>query len=94
MSTEREEEQLVETLGKWQLKKLRQNRHKPMWRTAEDPMDLLDLAYEEMTELYDAITSNDASVDVWKEAADVANLAAMAADAYTWQRFIEASEAR
>lgn len=88
MSDQQQEELLVATLSDHMLDKLRQNSFKPYWRTAEEVKDLVILSLGEMEELVDAMEQGQAPWQIWREAADVANLVAMAADTYThrWEK--------
>jgi hypothetical protein len=61
------------------LAKLRENAHKPGWRS-ESRAHLLTRLREEYMELHDAIVDGKPNAEVWREAADVANLAFMVAD--------------
>jgi hypothetical protein len=64
--------------------KLDENRHKGNrngWLVCS-PEELLERVEQELAELRGAIASGVAPDEVWREAADVANMAAMAADAY------------
>jgi hypothetical protein len=72
-------EYLVQKGTEVMLEKLRQNAHKPGWR-AESRAHLLTRLREEYMELHDAIVDGNPSAEVWREAADVANLAFMVAD--------------
>jgi hypothetical protein len=52
-----------------------------MWLN-DDPRDLLARVRQEVDELEEALAAGASPKTVWEEAADVANMAAMVADAY------------
>lgn len=88
-STWRDEAAIVGQLGRHQLEKLERgkNRSKLHWRAPEVTVTfLLERLVDEVEELA-AVTQEPWSPtlvhDIWEEAADVANLAAMIADACT-----------
>lgn len=81
MSTARQEQELADTLRSSMLTKLRANAHKTHW--LDTPRDtLMRGLLEEMHELEAAIERGHPTPDVWAEAADVANFAAMLAAHY------------
>lgn len=55
------------------------------------PHDLLRRVRDEADEMEDAILSDHSTEDVWDEAADVANFALMAADAYDFRAALAAA---
>jgi NTP pyrophosphatase (non-canonical NTP hydrolase) len=81
---ERDDTQLVQNLSSHQLTKLQCNSHKCHWRK----VGLDELFYGlrlEMEELEEAVAIGKVD-EVWKEAADVANFAAMIADWIQYHR--------
>ena len=82
MSTPIEERVLVERLGHYQRAKLSLHSDREHWREWGDDAFYLTRAREEIGELMDAISENQTPSQVWREAADVANFAAMIADRY------------
>jgi len=64
--------------------KLAANRHKPHWRR-QPPRELWGELCNEVIELLEEVVRDGTAEAVWAEAADVANLAMMVADAYTTQ---------
>lgn len=64
--------------------KLSENRHKgdrPGWLKVQ-PEFLINRVEEELLEVKEAIASGKPALEVWREAADVANMIGMAADSY------------
>jgi NTP pyrophosphatase (non-canonical NTP hydrolase) len=84
MSYEAEENALVEELAVVMRQKLAENRRKPHWRQA-DLGYLTRRIYDEARELSRAIKRGATPAEVRREAADVANFAAMVADLYNTQ---------
>lgn len=78
MSLPSQEKRIVTNLSILMRKKLRANRHKPLW-TRDEIVDLFSRAKDEMAELADAIKDNDIE-DIANECADVANFMAMIMD--------------
>lgn len=78
MSTPREEAAIVSRMAYEMQAKLAQHSDRPHWRTSEKGY-LFERMVEEGAELLDAINRGTAD-EVWAEAADVANFAAMLAD--------------
>jgi len=78
MSTENQENNLITILSQVCLEKLEENRHKKHWNEFEI-MWLFDRIEEEIKELKKAVISGKPVIDVWREAADVANFAAFIA---------------
>lgn len=81
MSKRHEEKALTRTLEEYMRAKLRANHHKSHWHR-EDVEALLNGIQGELDELRLAIEDECEVTAVWKEAADVANFAAMVADTY------------
>lgn len=75
-----EAQTVAKLLGMMRLK-LAENRDKPNWRT-QTLEHLRFCLLQELREIDDAIDCNYSPTDVWKEAADVANLVMMIADHY------------
>lgn len=75
----------VQAFAREMEEKLSQNRHKGGWLT-DDPLALLHRVMEEVVELQHAIDQGAPSGEIIEEAADVANMAMMVADAYSYQR--------
>ncbi len=93
MSDLRQESALVVKLSQLMLRKLEINRHKPDWML-EDVGNLIGKLMDEVEELIDAVAacevlgnSSHRDIEVWNEAADVANMAAMVANVTTGQTF-------
>lgn len=82
VSTTQQEKALVNTLGLRQLEKLAENRGKIHWRALGRASGYVQRADEELDELAEAIADRQTPEQVWREAADVANFVAMAADHY------------
>lgn len=84
MSTQEQEQDLVNSLMIGMRRKLRENRHKTYWADPAVPMIVLvSSLLEEVSELVEAVSIGDPRItksEVWSEAGDVANLAAMIAD--------------
>ncbi len=98
MSDQRQESALVGRLSQSMLHKLEVNRHKPNWMN-EDIGSLIGMLKSEVEELIDAVTackmlgnSDHRDIEVWNEAADVANMAAMVANVATGQTLDGGSE--
>ncbi len=82
----------VMRMARYMEQKLAENRYKGNaegWRR-DDPSDLQDRVSEENDELWDAVREGKPPEEVWREAADVANMAMMVADAYEHQRALSA----
>jgi len=79
--TAENEKELAGTLHLFCLEKLQENRGKPHWRETRINFLLADLV-QELAELISAIDNNLPKAEVWREAADIANFAAMIADNY------------
>ena len=79
--TAENEKELAETLHLFCLEKLQENRGKPHWSELNTE-SILTLLTIEISELISAIDNNLPKEEVWREAADVANFAAMIADNY------------
>ena len=78
-----EEGVLADVLRQHMVDKLAENRGKAHWRTPGVPHTyLLGRLFDEVHELKNAVRDNELSRNVWREAADVANFAAMIADLY------------
>lgn len=80
-----QEQVLISELSKNCLNKLRVNCHKYHWYDVTFS-NLLIFLKQEVTELEQAVIDDLDEEEVWKEAADVANFAAMVADKYKQQR--------
>jgi NTP pyrophosphatase (non-canonical NTP hydrolase) len=79
MSRLLDEQRLVALLGHHQGKKLRANADRKIW--TETPLPVLFYRLlEEVEELKEALDLKKDAEEIWKEAADVANFAAMIAD--------------
>lgn len=81
MSREIEEIKLISELSSNCLVKLRNNSFKEHWIDTDIDM-LIQCLRKEVIELEEAITEKKSIEDVWREAGDVANFAAMIADKY------------
>ena len=79
--TAENEKELARTLHLFCLEKLQENRGKPHWRETRINFLLADLV-QELAELISATDNNLPKEEVWREAADIANFAAMIADNY------------
>jgi NTP pyrophosphatase (non-canonical NTP hydrolase) len=83
MSTAAEERAMVARLSKMQRTKLAPHRDRAHWRTWGPDRFYVERLIGEAFELHEKITRGDATAEqVWSEAADVANFAAMLADRY------------
>ncbi len=79
MSTILDESEMVHRLGLEQMAKLRANASRQHWRVTE-PRWLMAQLKDKVRELERAWSNGGPLDDVWAEAADVANYAAMIAD--------------
>ena len=79
--TAENEKELAGTLHSFCLEKLQENRNKPHWSELNTE-GILTLLTMEISELISAIDNNLPKAEVWREAADIANFAAMIADNY------------
>jgi len=79
MSRKEQEQHLVTVLSEMCLEKLKENRDKVHWNQVGFDW-LFARLKDEMAELEEAVRLQKPAIDVWKEAADVANFAAFIAD--------------
>jgi len=85
-STENEELRLVTLLSNHMVLKLAENRFKSHWDYETLQFFSMRLT-QEKKELMRAVQSGASAEDVWREAADIANFAAMLADNYAKGNF-------
>ena len=88
MSTQQEEEKLIEQLKQWCLKKLRENSFKKHWKELQISK-LFDYAEAESREVVDAIFDKKSPEEVWREIGDVCNFFAMIGENYETQYNID-----
>jgi NTP pyrophosphatase (non-canonical NTP hydrolase) len=89
MSTAREEQAIVRRLAHHQRAKLRIHRNRIHWRKWGSDRFYVERLIGETLELMEAINNDRLPSDVWNEAADIANFAAMLADRYESRQPIE-----
>lgn len=73
--------------------KLSENRHKgdrPGWLKTK-PESLIRRVEEELLEVKEAMASGKPALEVWREAADVANMIGMVADSYEYHKTVKSS---
>ena len=80
MSAIHEEIEIVSHIQTGMLQKLRSNKHKPIWKTA-DVSTLFRFLLEEVKELQHEIHHGGGERSIYWECCDIANFAAMIADA-------------
>lgn len=83
MRTIDEENALIENLSIFCKAKLRGNAHKKLWNNY-NIQELIYMLRDELDEFENAIFEKKKSSEVWSEAADVANFAAMIASNYDY----------